>query len=86
MVQTYGYTDGCPTCQKLRNMSKGGQSLTGRLGVNHSIECKTRIMQKMENDHAKWSLEIGIHKYVFKSSDFRAARSAGSNVVGPILV
>ena len=37
MIQKYGYTDGCPACQKMRNMAQGGQSLSGRLGVNHSL-------------------------------------------------
>ena len=50
MVQKYGYTDGCAACQKLRDMSQGGRPMTGRLGVNHSIECKARIMQKMSED------------------------------------
>ena len=50
MVQKYGHIDSCPACQKLRNMSEGGRSLIGRLGVNRSVECKTRIMHKMRND------------------------------------
>ena len=50
MVQKYGYTDGCPACQRLKGMSRDAKSLTGRLGVNHTIACKTRILQKMKED------------------------------------
>lgn len=50
MVQQYGYTDGCPACQKLHGMSQGWRAPTGRFGVNHFVACKTRIMHRMGDD------------------------------------
>lgn len=38
MVQKYGYTDGCPACQKLKGISRDGRAPPGRLGVNHSVD------------------------------------------------
>ena len=50
MVQKYGYIDGCPACQRLKGLGKDGQTPTGRLGTNHSVACKTRIMHRMKDD------------------------------------
>lgn len=50
MVQKHGHSEGCPACQKFRNMSHGGRPWIGRLGVNHSIGCKSMTMQKMKDD------------------------------------
>ena len=74
MVQKYGYIDGCQACPKLRNMSKGGQSLTGSLGANHSIECKTRIMQKMSDDPVDRHIVEGYHKRTQKSASGHASQ------------
>ena len=50
MLQKYGYPDGCPACRRLGDMSTDGQARAGRLGINHSIACKTRIMHEMKSD------------------------------------
>ena len=50
MIQKYGWTEQCPACQRMKRIAKQDGAMSGRLGTNHSRECRERIIQAMMED------------------------------------
>ena len=45
-IGKYGTIDGCPACRAIQRRGNG----VGRIGYNHSKECRERVMDAMQND------------------------------------
>ena len=45
-INTYGTTDGCPACNVINRRGH----LLGKLGYNHNMTCRTRILEAMRAD------------------------------------
>lgn len=81
MAQKYGYTEGCPACQKLKGKTQDGRAPTGRLGVNHSVACKTRIMHRMAEDRIDRHIVEAYHQRNQRGESNKSAAASQVQVV-----
>lgn len=69
VIQKYRYAKDCPACQRMHNIARQGGNMFGRLGTNHSKECRERIVEAMMQDPIDRHIAEAYRKMAEKQSE-----------------